>query len=94
MRSRYSAFALGDSAYLLGTWHPTTRPESVDLDPGVRWTGLDVLTLSGGSLFEAAGTVEFRAHHERGGRRGVQHEESRFVRDDGRWRYLDGVALP
>jgi uncharacterized protein YchJ len=26
MRSRYSAFAVGDPAYLLATWHPTTRP--------------------------------------------------------------------
>ena len=94
MRSRYSAFTLGDAAYLLDTWHPTTRPRTLDLDPGVRWTGLDVLATSGGSLFEAAGTVEFRAHYEADGRNATQHEESRFVRDDGQWRYLDGVAVP
>ena len=94
MRSRYSAFALGDAAYLLDTWHPTTRPRTLDLDPAVRWTGLDVLATSGGTLFEAAGTVEFRAHYVAAGRSGAQHEDSRFVRDDGRWRYLDGVAVP
>jgi SEC-C motif domain protein len=94
MRSRYSAFVLGDAGYLLATWHPTTRPPSLDLDPGVRWTGLDVLATSGGALLAAEGTVEFRASYVRGGLAGAQHENSRFVRHAGRWRYLDGVSLP
>jgi SEC-C motif domain protein len=93
MRSRYSAFAVGDAAYLLATWHATTRVPRLDLDPDVRWTGLDVLATSGGSLFARDGTVEFRAHYVVGGRAGAQHENSRFVREGGRWRYLDGVAL-
>jgi SEC-C motif-containing protein len=59
----------------------------------VRWTGLDVLTTTGGSLLAAEGTVEFRASYVAGGRAGAQHENSRFVRDGGRWRYLDGVSL-
>ena len=59
----------------------------------MRWTGLDVLGTTGGSLLSAEGTVEFRAHHVREGGPGAQHENSRFVRDDGRWRYLDGVSL-
>ena len=93
MRSRYSAFAVGDPAYLLATWHPRTRPRDLDLDPGVRWTGLDVLATTGGSLLAAEGTVEFRAHWRAGGQVGAQHEDSRFTRVDGAWRYLDGVAL-
>ncbi len=91
MRSRYSAFAVGDPAYLLATWHPTTRPRSLELDPAVRWTGLDVLATSGGGLLAAEGTVEFRAHWVAGGERGDQHEVSRFVREDGAWRYLDAA---
>jgi len=94
MRSRYSAFVLGDTGYLLATWHPTTRPRTVRLDPGVRWTGLDVLASSGGSLLAGEGTVEFRAHRVVDGVAGWQHERSRFVREGGRWCYLDGVALP
>ena len=104
MRSRYSAFALGDPAYLLATWHPDTRPSSLDLDPDVRWTGLDVLATTGGSMLGTEGTVEFRAHYVVSGRGtggavagrtpGAQHEDSRFVRVDGQWRYLDGVSLP
>ena len=94
MRSRYSAFAVADPAYLLATWHPSTRPRTLALDDDVRWTGLDVLTTTGGSMLESDGTVEFRAHSVRGGRAGAQHENSRFVREGGRWFYLDGVALP
>jgi SEC-C motif-containing protein len=93
MRSRYSAFALGDAAYLLETWHPATRPRALDLDRDVRWTGLEVLATTGGSLLSAEGTVEFRAHYVGNGVAGAQHENSRFVRDGGRWRYLDGVSL-
>jgi SEC-C motif domain protein len=93
MRSRYSAFVVGDGAYLLATWHPATRPTALDLDDDVRWTGLDVLTTTGGSLLADEGTVEFRAHYVRGREAGAQHENSRFLREDGRWRYLDGVSL-
>jgi SEC-C motif-containing protein len=93
MRSRYSAFAVGDAAYLLATWHPATRPKRLALDDDVRWTGLDVLTTTGGSLMAADGTVEFRASYVRAGRAGAQHENSRFLRENGRWWYLDGVSL-
>src|SRR5688572_28400782 len=61
MRSRYSTFVLGDPGYLLATWHATTRPRMLELDPAVRWTGLDVLATTGGAMFDAEGTVEFRA---------------------------------
>ncbi|MGY1720176.1 YchJ family protein [Blastococcus sp. SYSU DS0552] len=89
MRSRYSAFAVGDAGHLLTSWHSTTRPASVELDPQVRWTGLDVLATTGGGLLATEGTVEFRAWYVAGGQRGSQHEISRFVREDGAWRYLD-----
>lgn len=93
MRSRYSAFVLGKAAYLLETWHPATRPRHLTLDPDVRWTGLEVLASSGGGLLDAEGTVEFRASYRARGSSGAQHERSRFTRDGGRWRYLDGVSL-
>ena len=93
MRSRYSAFARGDAGYLLESWHPRTRPATLAVDPDVRWTGLDVLATTGGSPLEREGTVEFRAHHVAAGRTGAQHERSRFLREQGHWRYLDGVSL-
>ena len=92
MRSRYTAFVRGDVEHLLRTWHPDTRPAALELDPSVRWTGLDVLDRVGGGLFDAEGVVEFRAHRRVDGRSGVQHERSRFVRAAGRWVYVDGVV--
>ncbi|MFY1693357.1 YchJ family protein [Plantactinospora sp. WMMB782] len=88
MRSRFSAFAVGDSGYLLRTWHSSTRPERLVLDPANLWTRLDVLDSERGGMFDTTGTVEFRAHYRRSGRPGELHERSRFGREDGQWRYL------
>jgi SEC-C motif-containing protein len=87
MRSRYSAFALGDADYLLRTWHPDTRPNGLELDSGRRWTGLEVLETSGGTRFHSRGTVTFRAHYRDASGPGVQEESSEFLRLDGAWVY-------
>ena len=92
MRSRYSAFAVGDAGYLLRTWHPSGRPRALTLDPALTWTRLAVLETNGGGLFDAAGTVRFRAVYVREGKRGVLAETSRFVRQDGGWAYLGPVS--
>ncbi|MFD5798945.1 YchJ family protein [Streptomyces diastatochromogenes] len=89
MRSRYSAFVEGDAGYLLRTWHPRTRPERLDLDPGMKWTGLEILGSTDGSAFHTTGTVTFRASY----RGGSLHEHSRFERVDGAWVYVDGDFL-
>jgi SEC-C motif-containing protein len=89
MRSRYSAFVQRDAGYLLRTWHPRTRPTRLDLDPGMRWTGLEVLETTDGTAFHSAGTVTFRASY----RGGTLHERSRFERVDGAWAYVDGDFL-
>ena len=91
MRSRYSAYALGDKDYLLRTWHATTRPATVEFDPGLRWAGLDILGTTGGSPFHKVGTVEFDAHYQHDGRAEVMHENSSFAREDGNWVYVDAV---
>ena len=89
MRSRFTAFAVGDEGHLLRTWHIHERPTEVRFVPGQRWTRLEVLATVDGDLLDAEGAVEFRAHHERGGKAGVLHELSRFVRDDDhRWVYV------
>ena len=89
MRSRYSAFVLGLTDYLLATWHPSTRPASLDADvPGLKWLGLEVRHHAQQDADHA--TVEFVARSKLGGRAQRLHETSRFVREDGRWYYLDG----
>ncbi len=82
MRSRYSAYAVGDTDYVWRTWHPRTRPERVEPDPSLTWTGLEILE-AGDDV------VEFRAHHDRG----TLHERSRFERRAGRWFYVDGTLF-
>lgn len=91
MRSRYSAFARGDEGYLIRTWHPSTRPESLSLDPRHRWTGLTLTATTGGGPGEDTGTVTYRASSI--GVDGAPHEmreHARFARRGGRWTYIDG----
>lgn len=90
MRSRYAAYALGDTAYLLATWHPSTRPASVALDPAITWQRLEVLGAEDGQPGDEVGYVEFRAHFRHGSGSGQLHERSRFARRFGRWLYVDG----
>lgn len=94
MRSRYSAFALHDADYLLATWHPATRPASIELEPRLVWTGLEILATEAGGPDDVKGVVEFRAHHQVDGSPGVLHEVSRFLRQDGRWCYVRGRTSP
>jgi SEC-C motif-containing protein len=92
MRSRFSAFALGLPGYLLDSWHPSTRPASLDLDPEQRWTRLDILATRSGGPFDSSGTVAFRAWWRSATERGTLEETSEFVRESGRWYYVDGVV--
>jgi SEC-C motif-containing protein len=90
MRSRYCAFVTRDEAYLLRTWHPRTRPPHLDLDPAMRWTGLEILATTEGTSFHTTGTVTFRASYAGGS----LHEHSRFERaDGGAWAYTNGDVL-
>jgi SEC-C motif-containing protein len=93
MRSRFSAFSVGDVSYLMETWHPGTRPVRLELDPAMRWTRLEIVSAAGGP-FDGDGVVEFRAHYVIAGTAGVLHERSRFVRENGRWLYVDGTIYP
>jgi SEC-C motif-containing protein len=87
MRSRYAAFALGKRDYLLATWHPTTRPARLELTPGEEWLLLRVIAAR--ETGDTA-TVEFTARSRLGQTTRTIHELSRFVRENGRWLYVDG----
>lgn len=89
MRSRYSAFVLGLTGYLLETWHPSTRPATLEPDePGLKWLGLEVRDHRVVDADHAE--VEFVARSRLAGRASRLHERSRFVREGGRWYYVDG----
>lgn len=94
MRSRFTAFALGRADYLLASWHPSTRPASLDLDADVTWRRLQIVDTVAGSADDDDGIVEFRASYRSPEGAGLLHERSRFTRrPDGAWRYLDGDIL-
>jgi SEC-C motif domain protein len=88
MRSRYSAYVLNLADYLLATWHASTRPDSLADDAPPRWLGLEVKRHEQHDATHAI--VEFVARYRAGGRGHRLHETSRFVREDGRWYYIDG----
>lgn len=90
MRSRYTAYVRRDEPYLMRTWHPSTRPASLELD-GVSWRGLDVPAATRGGESDDEGTVTFTAFWEdEGGAPGSMTETSRFIRVSGSWLYVDG----
>ncbi len=91
MRSRYTAYVVGDVDYLLRSWHPNTRPAELELDPAQRWLFLEIVGTQRGGPFDDNGTVEFIAHYKLDGVRDAMHELSTFVRVDGAWVYLDGT---
>lgn len=96
MRSRFTAFAVGDTDYLSATWHASTRPADLELDNSLRWYRLDIGDATGG-VFDSTGTVRFAAFYRslpsvpaEEKVKGVQRENSRFVKENGSWFYVDG----
>ena len=90
MRSRYTAYALSREDYLLATWHASTRPPALDLadDTHAKWIALEVKRHELQDADHAI--VEFVARYKVNGRAHRMHEVSRFVREAGRWFYVDG----
>jgi SEC-C motif-containing protein len=87
MRSRFSAFALGDAGYLLRSWYPSTRPATLELDESLRWYRLDIESTQRGGPFDREGVVAFTAYYK-GSERGTLREASRFLKDGGDWFYV------
>jgi SEC-C motif-containing protein len=92
MRSRYSAFVLENTGYLLSTWHVSQRPESLTLESGVKWLGLEVQNHRVVDATHAEVTFVAR-QRDRTGRAIRMHERSRFVCENGCWYYVDGDSL-
>jgi SEC-C motif-containing protein len=92
MRSRYTAFVIRNESYLLATWHSSARPTSIDFNRQQKWLGLKIVEakVTGADTAE----VEFIARYRIGGGSAARlHERSRFVKEGGRWYYLDGDMI-
>lgn len=93
MRSRYVAYTLDRTDYILATWHPRTRPPRLDPDRvPVRWLGLRIRKVAAGDPEDREGIVAFVARYKIGGRAHRLQETSRFLKEDGRWLYLEAIA--
>jgi len=92
MRSRFQAFRDGDADWLLASWHPSTRPATLDLSDNPRWRGLQIIEVVAGGPNDDRGVVEFRATFlvPAGGVE-IMQERSEFVRENGRWYYLRAI---
>ena len=86
MRSRFSAYTLDRQQYLLSSWHPTTRPDSIESDPSIHWVKLKIVDAE-----SRPDQVEFVATFKINGKAHKLHENSRFIFENGRWLYLDAV---
>ncbi|MEV8180728.1 YchJ family metal-binding protein [Specibacter sp. NPDC078692] len=96
MRSRFSAFALGDAHYLLRTWHPDERPDSLELDPDQQWYLLEILGTQRGGPFDNDGVVSFRAHYRSAANRKLRDsftETSSFTKVGKQWLYVKALEL-
>ncbi|MFM8937031.1 MAG: YchJ family protein [Vulcanococcus sp.] len=104
MRSRYSAFALGEVEHLLRTQRRAAGASAAEQRRAllatchaVRWLRLEVLATEAGGADAIQGTVRFRAHYRQGSARGVMQELSRFGREggsrNGAWLYLEALEL-
>lgn len=95
MRSRFVAYASGQTDYLLASWHSSSRPAQLQLPLNICWRRLQVLSTEPADASADADSawVEFKAVYQQQGMLGFMHERSRFVREDGAWRYIDGQPL-
>ena len=91
MRSRYSAYALGKSDYIMRTTHSESPHRHSDiaawrasLDAFSRHTRFEGLTI----IATDANTVTFHATLSQNGRDASFTEHSVFQQEDGQWRYV------
>lgn len=94
MRSRFTAYAQHNEAYLLATWDSSKRPDNIDFskEDNVEWKRLEIIGTKKGGEKDVKGIVEFKAFYQMNGEEYAMHEISRFVRKDGKWFYLDGMV--
>ena len=95
MRARYTAYTRAEIDFLTESLHPDAREGH---DPGLarawaedsEWHGLEILGTENGGPDDDAGTVEFAATYTYEGEFERYHEVAGFVREDGRWYFVEG----
>lgn len=97
MRSRYTAYARSDWAYLAKTWHPSKERDIKRIRnaqaTGLEWTSLEIKSTEAGGADDVEGAVEFVAHYRLNDQMGELRELSRFRKEHGVWYYLMGKGV-
>ena len=92
MRSRFTAYALDKTDYILATWDASVQPEKINFaDENLDWQRLKIIDTKKGGINDSKGVVEFKAFYLNNGEAYMLHEISRFTKSNGRWFYVDGV---
>lgn len=98
MRSRYSAFAVGDIDYIMNTHDPDTvsqvdRASTESWAKEAKWTGLEITDTEAGGEGDEVGRVDFVARYDLRGVK-IEHRESATFRKQGkRWLFVDGEQI-
>ena len=99
MRSRYSAYATGAVEYILRSTHPSVRnfhdTESIEnWAKSSVWQKLEIISTDQGDVRDKQGKVEFKAYFlDANGQPQIHHEKSNFVKELGKWFFVDGKVL-
>lgn len=99
MRSRYSAYAIGQVEYILRSTHSSNRKlyDRQTIENWAKssvWQKLEVVSTDGGAAKDKKGTVEFKAYFLDAARQSqIHHELSNFAKELGKWFFVDGKIL-
>lgn len=98
LRSRYTAFALGEIDYLIGSHHSKTvgqikREEVEEWSKGSEWLGLEILSVEAGLEKDTEGNIIFKATYKADGKEHEHMEKSFFEKENGAWKFLDAKAV-
>jgi SEC-C motif-containing protein len=99
LRSRYTAFVLGDIGYLADTLSADIRGDFDQVEAEItagkaKWKGLEVRAITDGGVDDERGSIEFIARFRLNGRSRVHHELAEFSRQQGRWICVGGRMDP
>ena len=93
MRSRFTAYALDKTDYILATWDAVVQAEKIDFSAeNIAWQRLEIIDTKKGGITDNKGIVEFKAFYLKNGEGYMLHEISRFAKTNGRWFYFSGVV--
>ncbi|MBR7888000.1 YchJ family protein [Marinomonas sp. A79] len=90
MRSRYSAFALGQFDYIDATQALPLAENAEDSNGRTLWTKLEIISTEQGMESDTTGKVTFAAHFKEGKHTGCLKEVSMFEKQQGKWFYVSG----